>query len=237
MNGVVKSKNMYIIQLIIVVILVFSCKFELGDLLSFVGSIIGVLEAYYIFDMGRRKEIEAKRDTLYMLLEYTIESTMHILNVHIGDEVSVFCQIYIDKYGIIDDIICIYEEDVINVDIRKEFRDRAFVFYDVLGEHERDMLSLYIYDSNWSSYIPYVINNEDRQCIVNWFTYLSSAKIGKEKINDYDEEWFIEERDFAIECLNRYYDSIGKHGYKKESSKDVTKRYIKEKLKIRKFNV
>lgn len=242
MNGVVKSKNMYVIQLIIVVTLAFSWKFELGDLLSFVGSIIGVLGAYYIFDMGRRKEIEAKRDTLYMLLDYTIESTMHILDGHIGDEVDEFCNLYISKYEIIDDgwsiddIICIYEEDVINVDIRKEFRDRAFVFYGVLGEHERDMLSFYIYDSNWSSYIPYVIN-EDRQRIVNWFTYLSSAKIGKELINDYDEEWFIDERDFAIECLNRYYDSVGKHEYKKESSKDVTKRYIKEKLKSRKFNV
>ncbi|CEQ31865.1 Uncharacterised protein [[Clostridium] sordellii] len=144
-NGLVKSKNMCIIQFILVIILVFSWKFELGDLLSFAGSIIGVLGAYYIFDMGRRKEIEAKRDTLYMILDYTIERTVHIL-----DEVNEFCNVYVDKYGIIDDgwliddIICVYEEDDINVDIRKEFRDIAFVFYGALGEHERDMLSLYI---------------------------------------------------------------------------------------------
>lgn len=102
-NGLVKSKNMYIIQFILVIILVFSWKFELGDLLSFAGSIIGVLGAYYIFDMGRRKEIEAKRDTLYMILDYTIERTMHILDGHIGDEVNEFCNVYVDKYGIIDD--------------------------------------------------------------------------------------------------------------------------------------
>lgn len=192
----------------------------LVGILSFVGSIIGVLGAYCIFLIGNEKESQAKRDyeleMLCNLLRLTIDKTdillfhaMHNYNelyklgygealCHIGEFASVCDDVnnpegFLDIMGIsfgVDTFVSLMNTSIVNTSL-------SYLNLD---------FSKLIYDDNWYSYLICLKDSNENlkfiRGITDWINFLKYTNIYYEKgINDFNGLRLVIENELDY-CIN-----------------------------------
>ena len=221
----ITSKQMYFIQYSIGVFLIFCWRFELGEILTFLGSIIGVLGAYHIFDMGRKIDIQNKVNTFYEMVSYTVKMTEDYVDEYVL-EISNFVISNCEKHGyLVDDVrefTILLAEDTLAVYrlLYTDFNKGKFPQFDkfmsffVLDELEKEekyvssflekeikSSSRFVYYTNWNDAITY-ISEEERFILIEWILYLQESKL-ENPLGDYRTEEFILKREEVVNLLNR----------------------------------
>lgn len=205
------SRQKYMIQISLAGLLLFCWKFELGDLLAFIGSIIGVLGAYYIFDMGRRFEVDDKVSAFYEMINYTLENT----EVYLSDAVQVSkkrcLKIGKEKNYSISEIKDMTILSLKGLRVGQEYSDYEMELFKSILESfenikENDKLSnptyldRLIYYKNWDECIPYI--KEDREVLISWVLYLQDSSLDN-PVNEYKIDEFILRRTQIVNLINK----------------------------------
>lgn len=214
------SKEKYLVQILVVLTLLFCWKFELGEILSFLGSIIGVLGAYYIFDKGRKADAADKLNILYQMLDYTVENTECFTYSYVEETVIVIVENGIQQGYTIEEIkeMC---SNKFFASIKCNSICNALVetYTDMTDGNKSDFKSLdrFVYYNNWHECIPF-IKEEYRRDIIEWIFYLKESKDNNPFI-EYDIENFVGNRERIVEILNE--SSKYKHKTEREFIEEI----------------